>query len=229
MIPTLDQSQVLAGKNPGFCRRIRDIERAMSFAETKKREYFNLANYFTLGRILLVPVVMVLLMEIRPERSAASNQTFGFLASAVFIIAGLSDLVDGYFARKFQINSIFGKYFDPLADKLMVLAVMIMLIPMGRIPAWIVVLFLAREIIVTALRGIATGEGLELPADEWGKRKTLLQNIALVALMIYYPLWGISGEKFGMIVLWMALVMALLSGINYIWRFSRSILDRYPS
>jgi CDP-diacylglycerol--glycerol-3-phosphate 3-phosphatidyltransferase len=199
----------------------------MSLTAEKRREYFNLPNYLTLGRILLIPVVMVLLAQIDSTKNIAYNQMIGLIASGVFIIAGLSDLVDGYFARKYKINSIFGKYFDPLADKLMVLAVMIMMVPMERIPAWIVVVFLAREIIVTALRGIATGEGMELPADEWGKKKTLLQNIALVALMIHYPLWGVSGQKFGWIVLWMALVLAILSGANYIWRFSRSILQRY--
>jgi CDP-diacylglycerol--glycerol-3-phosphate 3-phosphatidyltransferase len=199
----------------------------MSLTADKRREYFNLPNYLTLGRILLIPVIMVILGQIDPGKSTDYNQALGFLASGVFIIAGLSDLVDGYFARKYQINSIFGKYFDPLADKLMVLTVMIMLIPMGRIPAWMVVLFLAREIIVTALRGIATGEGMEFPADEWGKKKTLLQNIALVALMIYYPLWGMSAQRFGWIVLWMALLMAIYSGAHYIWRFSRAIRQQY--
>lgn len=201
----------------------------MSLMAHKRREYFNLPNYLTLGRILLIPVVMVILDQIDLNKTMAYNQGLGLLASGVFIIGGLSDLVDGYFARKFQIDSIFGKYFDPLADKLMVLTVMIMMIPMGRIPAWMVVIFLAREIIVTALRGIATGEGMELPSDEWGKKKTLLQNIALVALMIYYPLWGMSAQKFGWIVLWMALVMAIFSGVHYIWRFYRAILHQYQS
>lgn len=199
----------------------------MGLTAAKRREYFNLPNYLTLGRILLIPVLVVILAEIRPDETEAGNRMMGLIAAGVFILAGLSDLVDGYYARKYRINSIFGKYFDPLADKLMVLAVMIMLIPLERIPAWMVVVFLAREIIVTALRGIATGEGMELPADHWGKKKTLLQNIALVALMIHYELWGMDPQKFGWIVLWMALVMAILSGFLYCWRFSRAILRQY--
>lgn len=199
----------------------------MSLAAAKKREYFNLPNYLTLGRVALIPLVMVLLAKISPERGDHYNLTMGLLASGVFILAGLSDLVDGYYARKFKINSIFGKYFDPLADKLMVLTVMIMLIPMGRLPAWIVVLFLGRELAITALRGIATAEGLELPADTWGKKKTALQNVALVALMIHYTLWGMSGQRIGWIVLILALTVALFSGANYIYRFSQNILQKF--
>lgn len=200
----------------------------MSLRDSKKREYFNLPNYLTLGRILLVPVMMVLLVKISSAQVESYNLKIGVFAAGVFIIAGFSDLVDGYYARKFKINSIFGKYFDPLADKLMVLAVMIMLVPVGRIPAWIVVVFLAREITITALRGIATAEGLEIPADQWGKKKTLLQNIALVALMLYYPILGINLQRFGWIVLLFALVMAIFSGLNYVYCFSKAILIRYP-
>ena len=201
----------------------------MSLAAAKRREYLNLPNYLTLGRVLLVPVVMVILSMISPDKSQPYNFIVGLIASGVFILAGVSDLVDGYYARKFGINSIFGKYFDPLADKLMVLAVMIMLIPIDRIPAWIVVVFLARELTITALRGIATAEGLEIPADQWGKKKTVLQNIALVALMIHYDIWIANAQKFGWVVLLMALIMAIGSGINYVYQFSKSILRKYPA
>lgn len=201
----------------------------MGLQSAKRKEYLNLPNYLTLGRILLVPVVMILLAQITADRTDHYNFIMGLIASGVFILAGVSDLVDGYYARKHGINSIFGKYFDPLADKLMVLAVMIMLVPMGRIPAWIVVIFLARELTITALRGIATAEGLEIPADQWGKKKTLLQNIALVALMIHYDLWFANGQKFGWVVLLLALAMAIGSGFNYVYQFSQSILKKYPA
>lgn len=204
------------------------IKVGMSLAASKRREYFNLPNYLTLGRVALIPVVMILMAQIGPEHPDSYNFTMGLIAAGVFIIAGLSDLVDGYYARKYQINSIFGKYFDPLADKLMVLTIMIMLIPMGRVPAWIVVLFLGRELAITALRGIATAEGLELPADSWGKKKTALQTVAIVALLIHYEVWGMSGQEVGWIVLLLALTMALLSGANYIYRFAQSILKKYP-
>lgn len=201
----------------------------MGLHAEKRKEYLNLPNYLTLGRILLIPVLMIFLIKISPEKSWEYNLVMGLIASAVFIIAAVSDLVDGYYARKFNINSHFGKYFDPLADKLMVLAVMIMLIPLNRIPAWIVVIFLAREFTITALRGIGTAEGIHLPADKWGKKKTVLQNIALVALMIHYPMFHIDAQEFGWIVLLFALVVAIGSGINYIYQFSQEILNRYRS
>ena len=199
----------------------------MGLPPEKRREYFNVPNYLTLGRILLIPIVMVLLTKISPEKSDSYNYMIGWIASGIFILGGLSDLVDGYLARKFNIDSIFGKYFDPLADKLMVLAVMVMLIPLHRIPAWMVVIFIAREIGITALRGIASAEGLEMPADQWGKKKTVLQTIALVALMVHYNWIGINGQKFGWVVLLMALAVSIFSGFNYIYRFYRAILLQY--
>lgn len=199
----------------------------MTIQAYKKKEYFNVPNYLTLGRIVLIPAIMVILSEISPEKSQSFNFAMGLIASGIFIIAGVSDLIDGYYARKYAINSVFGKYFDPLADKMMILTVMIMLIPLNRIPAWIVVLFLAREIAITALRGIATAEGLVIPADQWGKKKTLLQNIALVALMLHYPVFGADAQKFGFAVLILALIVTIASGIHYVVVFAKEILKRY--
>lgn len=202
--------------------------RGMALRDSKRQEYLNLPNYLSFARILLVPVVMVLLVKISPLRTSEYNLWVGLIVSGVFIIAGVSDLIDGYYARKYNIDSVVGKYLDPLADKLMILAVMVMLIPLERIPAWMVVIFLAREITITALRGVATAEGLVIPADQWGKKKTLLQNISLVALMIHYPLLGINTQKFGMIVLVMALILSLGSGYNYLYQFFQEIKKKYP-
>ncbi|MGH7829584.1 MAG: CDP-diacylglycerol--glycerol-3-phosphate 3-phosphatidyltransferase, partial [Candidatus Binatia bacterium] len=194
---------------------------------TKRGEYFNLPNYLTLGRILLIPVVIILLLKISPQKPDAYNLWMGVAAALVFIVAGVSDLVDGYYARKYKINSAFGKYFDPLADKLMILTVMVLLIPLGRIPAWMVVLFLAREISITALRGIASSENLVLPADYWGKKKAALQTVALIGLMVYYPVYGFQFGKLGWIILILALVITMGSGINYVLQFIRAIKRQY--
>lgn len=199
----------------------------MQLRPSKRREYFNLPNYLTMGRILLVPFVAWLLVFISPEKKTETNFFLGLMASIVFLIAAISDLVDGYYARKYQINSVFGKYFDPLADKLMNLTVMIMLIPLGRIEAWIVTLFLAREITITALRGVASSEGLTIAADRWGKSKTFLQNLALILLMLYYPLWGIDITFWAYWTLIFALFMAIASGFGYVWKFSQAILKSY--
>ncbi len=174
---------------------------------------------------MLIPLVMVLLAKMEGKTDSTPEKLLlGLGAAFIFIVAGVSDLVDGYFARKHQINSAFGKYFDPLADKLMILTVMIMLIPLRILPAWVVVLFLAREFAITALRGIATTEDLVIPADRWGKNKTLLQNIALSALMI--PVYGL--QRFGWWVLMLALIVTWGSGINYIVQFIHEIRRRYP-
>ncbi len=199
----------------------------MSIARAKKYEYFNLPNYLTASRILLIPVVLYLLSRISPDKDEKHNLMTGLVAAIVFIVAGVSDLIDGYYARKYKINSVFGKYFDPLADKLMILCVMIMLIPLDRIPAWMVILFLAREITITALRGIASSENLILPADYWGKKKAATQTIALIGLMIHYRFLDMDFQRMGMVMLVLSLVITVGSGINYIVQFTQAILRQY--
>lgn len=199
----------------------------MSIHPAKKGEYFNLPNYLTLGRVLLIPVVLVLLNRIRPTASYENNLWMGIAAALVFIMAGVSDLVDGYYARKFKINSVFGKYFDPLADKLMILAVMVMMIPLGRMKAWVVILFMIREISITALRGIASSEQIILPADYWGKKKAATQTLGLIGLMVYYPLYGFNFYRMGEILIYLSLVIAVGSGINYVRQFVQAILKEY--
>ena len=199
----------------------------MNTKSEKKREYFNLPNYLTLGRILMIPVVLFLIAKISPAKTLKENLGWGIVAALVFTLAGLSDLVDGYYARKFKINGVFGKYFDPLADKLLILAVMIMLIPIGRIPAWMVIVFLAREISVTALRGMAASEEIVMPADYWGKKKAVMQTLALIFLMVYYPFIGFDFGKIGWVLLIISLVVAVGSGVNYVVQFIRAIMARF--
>ncbi|MCB1215565.1 MAG: CDP-diacylglycerol--glycerol-3-phosphate 3-phosphatidyltransferase, partial [Deltaproteobacteria bacterium] len=188
----------------------------------------NLPNYLTLGRIVLIPVVLMLLAEIDPLIESQSNFWYGLLAALIFIIAGVSDLVDGYYARKYKINSAFGKYFDPLADKLMVLTVMIMLMDLDRLAPWVVILFLMREVSITALRGVASAEGLTMAADQWGKKKTLLQNIALPGLMLNRDtfLGFFDPRVFGEVILYAALIVAVASGLHYLYRFSLLVLRK---
>src|SRR3989338_7877054 len=137
----------------------------MSFMERRRRvrqplttdQLLGIANYLTYGRIALVPVVVLLMMGINdfsPHR-IPSNNVLSWGSIACFTLAQLSDAVDGYYARKFGVVSAFGKFIDPLADKLLSMSVLIMLIPLNRIAAWMVVLLIAREVTVTALRGIA--------------------------------------------------------------------------
>src|SRR6056297_3793335 len=139
----------------------------------------NIANKLTLIRILAVPLAVGLMYFPHPITC--------LLAMVIFILASLTDLLDGLLARKYNLVTSMGKFLDPLADKLLVLSVLIMLVELGWLPAWVVILILGREITVTGLRAVAAEKGLVLAADTYGKLKTLFQVIALCPLILHYP------------------------------------------
>ncbi len=170
-------------------------------------------NMLTGARIAAVPVVMVLLFFPGPWAS--------FLGALCFMLAGATDFLDGFLARRHRLVSRLGKFMDPLADKLLVSAALIMLIPLGRVPAWMAFLIIGRELAVTGLRGLAATEGIFLAPDRWGKAKTLLQMVALTALILHYPYAGVDFHELGMALLWLALFATLISGMSYFWGFSR--------
>jgi CDP-diacylglycerol--glycerol-3-phosphate 3-phosphatidyltransferase len=164
----------------------------------------------TLFRIGMAPVLMVLLLFTGP--------TAAWLAAVVFLVATLSDYVDGYIARSYGSGSVLGIFLDPLADKLLVSAALIMLAGMARmprIPAWIVVVIVGREIMVTALRAMAASEGLVVGAEELGKYKMALQAIAVEPLLIHYPHWHVDFFAAGMFLLWIAMAVSIWSGAEY--------------
>jgi CDP-diacylglycerol--glycerol-3-phosphate 3-phosphatidyltransferase len=146
---------------------------------TLAEDAVNLPNLLTMGRIAAIPFFVWLLDTPTPIR--------GFWACIVFTAAAITDVLDGYLARKLGVVSVLGKFLDPLADKLIVMAALVWLVPMGRIPAWIVVLLLARELSVTGLRSVAASEGVVISAGQEGKTKTALQMIGIVALLLGYP------------------------------------------
>src|SRR4030042_1586860 len=160
---------------------------------------WNLPNLLSVFRILTVPVVVVCLFWSSPLAS--------LLAALIFGIASITDLLDGYIARYQKSETAIGQLLDPLADKLLINSALIMLIPLGRIPAWMVVLIVAREVAVTGLRGIASIEGLVIAASSWGKAKTIFQTIALVGLLLHYESFWIDFHGWGMILMWIALAI----------------------
>jgi CDP-diacylglycerol---glycerol-3-phosphate 3-phosphatidyltransferase len=183
-----------------------------------------LPNLLTLFRIGLVPVLVVALLQPGPAPRA--------IAAGVFLVACVSDFFDGWLARRHGITSAFGQLLDPLADKLIVAAALIMLAavpPEPRIPVWIAVVIVLREIAVTGLRGIASGEGVLLPAEELGKYKMIFQMFALEALLIHYPVpipftpLVVDFHAGGMVLLWVALILAVWSGIDYHVRILRQV------
>ncbi|MFI5329668.1 MAG: CDP-diacylglycerol--glycerol-3-phosphate 3-phosphatidyltransferase [Desulfobaccales bacterium] len=168
-------------------------------------------NMLTGLRIAAVPVVVVLLLF--PGRPAS------LLAGLCFVLAGATDFLDGFLARRHRLVSRVGKFLDPLADKLLVSAALIMLIPLGRAPAWMAFLIIGRELAVTGLRGLAAAEGIILAPDRWGKTKTLLQMAALTGLILHYPYGSFNFHQVGMVLLWLALIITLASGVWYFQAF----------
>ena len=184
----------------------------------ERPSYKNLPNLLTITRILAIPVVMVLLYFPGPWAS--------FLGAVCFSVAGATDILDGFLARRQRSVTPFGKFMDPLADKLLVSAALIMLIPLGRVPAWMVVIIIGRELMVTGLRGLAATEGIILAPDRWGKSKTILQMVAITALILHYPYQAFDFHRLGMALLWVALIVTVTSGVGYFWAFFRRTLPK---
>ncbi len=192
----------------------------------KRGEYLNWPNYLSFLRIILVPVVMAFVAWMGPEQTIKFNLQLGWLALFFFVIAGVSDVVDGIVARRLGISNTFGTFLDPLADKLMLLGVLTMMIPIGRVPAWLVVIILSREIIITALRGVAVSEKIVISASYWGKKKTACQNVGMGGLLVYYPMFGIDFSKVGWFFLALSLVISLGSGYVYVRSYFSALNKR---
>jgi CDP-diacylglycerol--glycerol-3-phosphate 3-phosphatidyltransferase len=169
------------------------------------------ANIITVSRMFLIPPVMAFLVT--------DAEWAGWTAMVIFVVAAIGDLVDGYLARLYGQVSVVGAFLDPLADKLMVMAVMVMLIPLGRIPAWLVVLLLARELVITGLRGIASAEGIFISASAGGKYKTAYQMTGLSILMVHYKYAGIDAHTVGLWLMYLSAAVSLGSGWNYCFAF----------
>jgi CDP-diacylglycerol---glycerol-3-phosphate 3-phosphatidyltransferase len=186
---------------------------------------WNIPNMLTLLRIALIPVMAVLLLS--PSREAC------FWAAAVFAVASTTDWLDGYLARRMGIVTTFGKFLDPIADKLIVMAALIMILPFNWVPAWMVLVILGREIIITGLRGLASTEGIVIPASKLGKFKTIFQIVAILGLLLHYdyhwffaidnPYLYVNMHNFGIFYLWIAFILTVWSGVDYLNKFIRVI------
>lgn len=185
----------------------------------------NLPNILTMTRIAAIPLLAVILLS--PSQSA------GFWAAVVFSLASITDWLDGYLARRMGIVTVFGKFLDPIADKLIVMAALIMILPFGHVPAWMVLVILGREIIITGLRGIASSEGIVIQASDLGKFKTIFQLVAIIGLLLHYDYYWFFGivhqwshvnmHNVGMFFLWIATLLTVWSGVDYLARFVRLI------
>ena len=179
----------------------------------------NLANRITLARIFLVPVIMFFLLLKVPfphisieQFSITYNQ---IIAALIFIIAASTDSLDGYIARKNKQITNLGKLLDPLADKLLVSAVLISLVEMDKINAFIVIVIISREFAVTGLRTIAAADGFVMAASKWGKWKTAAQITAIIALLINNFPFTFLNIQFDYWAAWVAAAITIYSGIDY--------------
>ncbi|NVN89531.1 MAG: CDP-diacylglycerol--glycerol-3-phosphate 3-phosphatidyltransferase [Desulfuromonadales bacterium] len=191
----------------------------------KQNPVLNVPNILTMMRIAAIPLLAALLMS--------PSQPSGFWAAVVFALASITDWLDGYLARRMGIVTVFGKFLDPIADKLIVMAALIMILPYDRVPAWMVLIILGREIIITGLRGIASSEGIVIQASDLGKFKTIFQIVSILGLLLHYkynwffgvqhPLLYVDMHNVGMFYLWIATLLTVWSGIDYLARFVKVI------
>jgi CDP-diacylglycerol--glycerol-3-phosphate 3-phosphatidyltransferase len=178
-----------------------------------RREIFNLPNTISLIRISVVPFLFILL--------TSPGEFWSLILAILFAVASITDMLDGFLARKYNMITTMGKFLDPLADKLIVNTAMILMIPIGRIPAWIVAITIIRDLIVDGIRSIASSEGFYIQASPLGKQKTIAQLFSVTALMIYYPFFGINSHLVGMVILYIAFLLTLYSGVDYFIKFYR--------
>ena len=165
----------------------------------------NLPNKLTMLRILLIPVFMLFLLL-----------GHSYIAAVVFIVASVTDTLDGQIARRYNLVTNFGKIMDPLADKLLVFSAFLCMIQLGIVPAWMVVIILARELLIVSLRAVAAAQGTVIAASWWGKTKTVSQMAAVVLLLLKNWPFGPDGFPLATIVLWVAVILTIVSGVDYI-------------
>lgn len=167
----------------------------------------SIANILTILRIAMIPALIILFYT--------DTSDSYMLQAFVFLLAVLTDGIDGFIARKYNQVTVLGTFLDPLADKLLIMATFICLVDLHKIPAWIVIIIIARELAITSLRAIKAAEGVVIPASKWGKAKTFIQILAILVVIlrtqwgtyIYYPLdlWSI----------YFAAAVTVLSGVKY--------------
>lgn len=167
----------------------------------------NLPNKLTLFRVILIPVFVVFMLV------SVTGDTDKWIALAIFIIASLTDLLDGKIARKYNLITDFGKFMDPLADKLLVCSAMICLVSLGKIPAWIVIVIIAREFIISGFRLVASDNGIVIAASYWGKFKTVFQMAMVIVLIMDL---GGAFDVIGQALIWISLALTIISLIDYV-------------
>jgi CDP-diacylglycerol---glycerol-3-phosphate 3-phosphatidyltransferase len=185
---------------------------------SSKPPILNISNSLTFLRILSIPFILIPLQS--------GKQDSSFWAAVIFTGAFLTDWLDGFIARKKNLVTKVGKILDPLADKLLIGCSLIMLIGLDRVQAWMGVLIIGREIAVTWLRAMLAAKGTILSSSWWGKNKTFFQALALIPLMIHYRYFSIDFHFWGIILLWVALILTVWSGLLYFIQYYAILMEK---
>ncbi len=172
----------------------------------------NLPNKLTIFRMFLIVPFVLLMLGGHAGWFGENTMVTDMISLAIFIVASLTDLLDGKIARKYNLVTNFGKFMDPLADKLLVCAAMIALIEMGRIPSWVVIIIISREFIISGFRLIASDNHVVIAASYWGKFKTTFQMIMVCLMIANIPQLALVTN----IVMWVALALTVISLIDYL-------------
>lgn len=167
----------------------------------------NLPNKLTILRVIMIPFFVAALLY-----DGGANQNMRYVAAALFIIASLTDMLDGKIARKYNLVTNFGKFMDPLADKLLVCSALICMIELRELPAWMVIIIISREFIISGFRLVASDNGVVIAASYWGKFKTTFQMIGVVLLIFNIP----ALSTLTTIIVWIALALTVISLVDYI-------------
>ena len=175
----------------------------------------NLPNKLTVLRVLMVPFFVLFMLT---DLGGVANK---WIALAIFVVASLTDLLDGKIARKYNLVTNFGKFMDPLADKLLVCAAMICLIETGQLAAWIVIVIISREFIISGFRLVAADNGVVIAASYWGKFKTTFQMLMVIVLILNFD--NCYFQLLGTVLTYIALVLTVVSLIDYLWK-NRAVL-----
>lgn len=188
----------------------------------------NLPNKITISRIILIPLFLVVILV--PEWGnmsflGAEMPVAHFVAALIFILASTTDWVDGYYARKYDMVTNLGKFLDPLADKLLVSAALIVLVDLELAPSWIVIVIISREFAVTGLRLVLAGEGEVVAANILGKIKTWAQIVAISALLLHNTIFELLSIPFDVLSLWVALLFTVWSGWDYFAKNKNAFLN----
>jgi CDP-diacylglycerol--glycerol-3-phosphate 3-phosphatidyltransferase len=193
-----------------------------------RREFLNAPNAITLVRIAMIPVFLWFTYH--------ESRVDSFIAAIVYAVTGTTDFLDGWIARKKGLVTVIGKFLDPLADKLIVMAALVMLVHLGRVPAWMVIVIMSREFIVTGLRTIAMSEGIVIAAGQEGKSKTAFQVAAITFLLLHYvyPIdailftFELDANRVGTWLLYVSLFYSVWSAWNYFSGFIRAVYAPRP-